>query len=265
MGQLERYGLYVLCVVIFLILGVALWGDDPALAHTSQTGTVSQVAALGNEVAPPTNAPDKPAPEKHTKPVNSALDALREQFAGGSETDPRSTDSRLDDEPLTARPDGAKKADPKSGVAPKVDPETKSDVKKPEVKDARPAAGPGEYTIQAGDNLESIAAAKLGNARAWNDIVKANPGLDVRRLAIGAKIKLPARAVPTPTVKAALAANEYEIKAGDTLEKIAKATLGKETRWREIHDANPKLNPSRLQPGTRIKLPSKPTDVSANR
>lgn len=260
MGQLERYGLYVLCVVIFLILGVALWGDDPVLAHTGQAATVSQVAASGNDGAPVASTPDKPAPEKQTKPVNSALDALREQFAGGSETD-----SRIDDEPLTARTDGAKKVDPKSGPAPKVDPDVKGDAKKAESKDARPASGPGEYTIQAGDNLESIAAAKLGNARAWNDIVKANPGLDARRLAIGAKIKLPARAAPTATVKAALAANEYEIKAGDTLEKIAKATLGKETRWREIRDANPNLNPSRLQPGTRIKLPSKSTEVSANR
>ena len=27
MGQLEKYGLYVLCLVIFLILGVTIWGD----------------------------------------------------------------------------------------------------------------------------------------------------------------------------------------------------------------------------------------------
>ncbi len=32
MGQLERYGLYVLCLVIFLILGVAIWGGDPQAA-----------------------------------------------------------------------------------------------------------------------------------------------------------------------------------------------------------------------------------------
>ena len=25
MGQLEKYGLYVMCLVIFLILGVSLW------------------------------------------------------------------------------------------------------------------------------------------------------------------------------------------------------------------------------------------------
>ena len=30
MGQLEKYGLYVLCLVIFLILGVAMWGDPPS-------------------------------------------------------------------------------------------------------------------------------------------------------------------------------------------------------------------------------------------
>ncbi len=27
MGQLEKYGLYVLCLLIFLILGVTLWGS----------------------------------------------------------------------------------------------------------------------------------------------------------------------------------------------------------------------------------------------
>ena len=29
MGQLERYGIYVLSLIIFLILGIAIWGDDP--------------------------------------------------------------------------------------------------------------------------------------------------------------------------------------------------------------------------------------------
>ena len=34
MGQLEKYGLYVMCLVIFLILGVTLWGE-PATARSS--------------------------------------------------------------------------------------------------------------------------------------------------------------------------------------------------------------------------------------
>ena len=36
MGQLERYGLYVLVVVIFLILGVAIWGEDPGVSRPGQ-------------------------------------------------------------------------------------------------------------------------------------------------------------------------------------------------------------------------------------
>ena len=32
MGQVERYGLYVLVLFIFLILGVAIWGDEPNAA-----------------------------------------------------------------------------------------------------------------------------------------------------------------------------------------------------------------------------------------
>ncbi len=36
MGQLEKYGLYVLCLLIFLILGVTLWGwTNVVLLHFS--------------------------------------------------------------------------------------------------------------------------------------------------------------------------------------------------------------------------------------
>ena len=51
MGQLEKYGLYVMCLVIFLILGVTLWGEpatsrskaarENASIHASMTGAVN--------------------------------------------------------------------------------------------------------------------------------------------------------------------------------------------------------------------------------
>ena len=45
MGQLEKYGLYVMCLVIFLILGVTLWGE-PANA-TRRVTRQQAVASVG--------------------------------------------------------------------------------------------------------------------------------------------------------------------------------------------------------------------------
>jgi LysM repeat protein len=47
------------------------------------------------------------------------------------------------------------------------------------------------YTVVAGDSLRRIAARLYGDARHWRSIMKANPGLDPRRLRIGQVIKLP--------------------------------------------------------------------------
>ena len=45
MGQLERYGLYVLCLVIFLILGVAMWGDGNTVAAKVGAGNGARSVA----------------------------------------------------------------------------------------------------------------------------------------------------------------------------------------------------------------------------
>ena len=47
MGQLEKYGLYVLCLVICLILGVAIWGGDPGSA-TIDRAQLERTAAEAN-------------------------------------------------------------------------------------------------------------------------------------------------------------------------------------------------------------------------
>lgn len=263
MGQLERYGLYVLCVVIFLILGVALWGDDPDLNRATQSPP-AQVAALeakepaAEEKAAPKSNPQPEVRNERADKGRGAADALRQQFAAPAE-------GALDlDGPLQAGKPGET---PKPRTTP-ADADAKKAEVKPEVKPVEPVARASEYVIQAGDNLESIAAAKLGSARAWREIEKANPGLDPRGLKVGAKIKLPAKQQPATAqanVTKPVGADEYEVRAGDTLEKIAKLKLGKETRWRDIQAANPGLNPSRLQPGARIKLPAKATEVSSNR
>ena len=50
MGQLERYGLYVLCLVIFLILGIAIWGDNAGAVVVE--GTTSQSLRATSNIGP---------------------------------------------------------------------------------------------------------------------------------------------------------------------------------------------------------------------
>lgn len=49
----------------------------------------------------------------------------------------------------------------------------------------------------------------------------------------------------------------YEVKLNQTFSSIAREELGSEARWREIQKLNKNLDPSRLKPGTKIKLPSR--------
>lgn len=59
-----------------------------------------------------------------------------------------------------------------------------------------PPALAESYTIAAGDSLRHIAARLYGDTRQWRRIMKANPGLDPRRLRVGQVIKLPMAPLP---------------------------------------------------------------------
>ena len=61
----------------------------------------------------------------------------------------------------------------------------------------------------------------------------------------------------TPVAKEEAApSNEYVVKAGDTLTKIARAKLGDEKRYPEIVAANPTVNKNNLKPGMKLRMPS---------
>jgi phage tail protein X len=66
---------------------------------------------------------------------------------------------------------------------------------------AQAAAATGaarSYRIAAGDTLARVAQRLYGNAGKWRDLVKANPGLDPRRLKVGATIAVPKAAGVVP-------------------------------------------------------------------
>ncbi len=53
------------------------------------------------------------------------------------------------------------------------------------------AAGTRMYTVKKGDTLWSIATKTYGNGQRWQDIAKANPGLNANSMRVGQKIVLP--------------------------------------------------------------------------
>jgi nucleoid-associated protein YgaU len=64
-------------------------------------------------------------------------------------------------------------------------------------------------------------------------------------------------ATPSTPAMSALPAsgNTYQIKPGDTLWKIAASHYGDGKKWKEIVDANPGLDPTKLRIGQTITLP----------
>jgi nucleoid-associated protein YgaU len=59
------------------------------------------------------------------------------------------------------------------------------------------------------------------------------------------------RAVPVPPSSSA-----YTVRAGDRLDLLGLAATGDSTRWWVLADANPWIDPTRLErPGLRIRLP----------
>ncbi len=61
--------------------------------------------------------------------------------------------------------------------------------------------------------------------------------------------------VPTPAIDVA-SAHEYVVQKGDSLARIAKRTLGAESRWSEIQALNGGVTPNALRVGMKLKLPA---------
>lgn len=64
----------------------------------------------------------------------------------------------------------------------------------------------------------------------------------------------PSRPVPPATAPADTAPS-YKVQPGDTLTSIAQKVLGSESRWHEIAEANPMVDPIKLRIGQTLKLP----------
>ncbi|GIF21833.1 nucleoid-associated protein YgaU [Actinoplanes tereljensis] len=113
---------------------------------------------------------------------------------------------------------------------------------------------PATYTVQAGDTLSSIAAAKLGAANRWPQIYALNQALirNPDRIFPGQVFVLPPKQ-PVGTIP-----RLHTVSLGDTLSGIAAAKLGNSNRWPEIFTLNRAIitNPDRIIPGQVLVLPA---------
>ena len=275
MGQLEKYGLYVLCLLIFLIIGVSIWGE-PANAATDPNpkNEAAKVAKADKPAAPRVDlkelvSPVKPAanPNPNSGPAKSA-DAP--------------APSPLADVGLDSGSGGkdAKKSDTSKNDA-KVEP-AKTEPKPDNTK--RPT-----HRIKSGDTFESIAIG-LGDKKLVPVLLQLNPKIDPKALAIGTEVQLPtaaelashkasakgvadagkgktdgkpADAKPADEKKPAKApetsggVRTYTIAQGDTLIGLAKRLYGSDKRVDDIKGLNPSVDPTRLRIGQVIKLPAR--------
>lgn len=237
MGQLEKYGLYVLCLVIFLILGVTIWGKPASATKQAPGDSLAMRAdALG------------------VRPSNSMTQGRRASSDG----------TILDLDDLLSS--GARPPNPVSRSVPKEAPTESGAVSRgPGVKAAAPvkvAAEPvaktRKYKVRSGDMLGSIALKQLGSTRFIGRIEALNPGLKEKHLQIGKEILLPVLDGRVAKLASSSASYRmYTIAPKDSFERIARVELGDKKRVKELMQLNPNMDPRRLMPGKTIRLPLK--------
>jgi nucleoid-associated protein YgaU len=249
MGQLERYGLYVLVVVIFLILGVAIMGGEPEGPGTAVPRGQLAVAAGGVVTDPGDFAPAEPRSGK-----------LKDIFPGADGANPYAP------LPKPTPQDDQPKVPPVLGgpgrIVDEPAPGPAGDVRTPS------AEVVSRYRIVQGDSYAKIARKLYGDERQFRLIEAANPGMPASALRIGEEIDIPPLppetsgpaagdrvASPSPGPARPAGARVHVVVKGEIMGTIAKRYYGKSSEWRRIADANPQVDPTNMHAGVELLIP----------
>lgn len=252
MGQLEKYGLYVLCLVIFLILGVSIWGggDLPQNGRRGAPPSNSELQARTQSGAPvgKTEAPPQPS--------LGELEAFLRPPAERPKNEPAKVDGKAVDASLGKEPGkGGDKAAAPGG-----------DLGKPATPPAPPAdAGRKTHKVQSGDSFESISKQHFGSAALRAEIGRLNSRLEPTKLKVGQDVLLPTAAEAQAILERGkskpvsgpgpAATGTYTVVKGDTLEGIALRQLGSRSRLADLQQANPGVTVLKI--GAVLQLPKK--------
>lgn len=117
-----------------------------------------------------------------------------------------------------------------------------------------------EHVIAKNDTFATLATKYGVSLKA---IQAANPNLTPTKLKIGDKVKIPAKTATarngSPTATATDAGDQYTVKTGDTLSKIA-TKYG--TTVKELQKLN-NMSTTQIRVGQKLKVPSKPAPAAA--
>ncbi len=236
MGLLERYGLYVLCLVIFLILGVAIWGSDPQELRNNQDLTT------GSNNTAQVKSQDDRRSELDNYYQTQDRDAVAKQRA--------------------AEAVFSKAVDPGIGEA-KGRQVPELPIEKAEQPSVDTPPQLRVHVIARGDSFSSLAQHYLGDADYFAQIAAANPSLNPRKLKLGAEVKIPprrSRSGKAKAVPATLPGGTHKVRDGETPWDIAKKYVGtkKATAYSErILELNRISDARRVRAGIVLKLPSR--------
>ena len=222
MGQLERYGLYVLCLVIFLILGVAIWGGDSIEPPPVDSSMTLEMLVGGADMG--TLGVQPPGPQ--------------ESFFDSVSSDTRSAAVLAGITLAEASPVPVKDDDESSsrgalvGIKPLAE------------------AGFTIHRVAEGETIGGIAQSRLGSVRYASNIEDLNPGIDPRRMKVGLELRL-----PTKASLGKKGVTIHRVAKGETIGGIAQSRLGSVRYAQKILDANGIEDARKIRVGTVLIIP----------
>ncbi len=232
MGQLERYGLYVLCLVIFLILGIAIWGDSlgPAIPHDTTGQSLQATSDTGPEDVISREQAKRLEEEANLNEVVKIIEGSSESVRLPLQKVARNN------KPADATADTSRMPLPVQDATPKV----------------------RTHVVKQYETLEEISLHYLGKRHLWRQILALNPDVRPTTLRPGTKLKIP----PRQTSKAAAGARPrtVRVRRGDSPGLISQRLFGTTKYADEIMRLNNIRDPRTLQIGAVLKVPQ--VDVS---
>jgi len=248
-GKDTKIGLLV-GVLVVVLFALVFFGGGTGAEDEDSSDAITREAALGT-VGTDSGRADRIGGETADDGRGDDAGGTEVEYEFGGDTG-RDVD-RTDDGELadTGGRDGADDAT-----------RDRDDVGRDRTLDPTPPAASETYEVKSGDCYYTIAKVKYGKASLWPIIRDANEGKD---LFPGMKIVIPPKPAertrtPDTTTPAPPAANEYEVKANDSLWKIAAEQLGNGAKFMLIYEANRDrlTSPEQtLRVGMRLRLPAR--------
>jgi nucleoid-associated protein YgaU len=119
-----------------------------------------------------------------------------------------------------------------------------------------PQASAETVRVERGDTLWKIAERHLGSGSEWPKIAAANPSLEnPNHIQAGQRLVLPAKQVAPKQVPST--GTQIQVRAGDSLWKLAAAQFGRGHAWACLAAANPQIEDAdRIYPGQVLVIPA---------